>query len=144
MQEELQRTQRELDEARLKMARSEVDTWLERSQNVEGIAVLATTVEDANHDTLGHMADRFRESNPSSVVVLGSAGNGNANLVAAVSDDLVQRGLHAGKLLGAVARMVGGNGGGRATFAKGGGSEADKLTDALAKVPDLIAESLDK
>jgi len=143
LQDDYQQAQRELRDLRRRLAQSDVDAIMERAGDVKGVPVLATVVQDANHDTLGQMADRFKERHPSSVVVLGSSGENGVNLVAAVTDDLVKRGLHAGKLVGEVARMVGGNGGGRPTFAKGGGNDSAQLADSLAKVPELVEGALD-
>jgi alanyl-tRNA synthetase len=63
-------------------------------------------------------------------------------LVAAVTPDLVQRGLHAGNLVKAVARVVGGGGGGRPTLAQAGGRDPGRLDEALATVPDLVKQTL--
>jgi alanyl-tRNA synthetase len=63
-------------------------------------------------------------------------------LVASVTSDLVERGLHAGRLIKEVANAVGGGGGGRPTMAHAGGRDPDRLQDALARVPDLVREAL--
>ena len=61
--------------------------------------------------------------------------------VAAVTSDLVERGLHAGQLLKAVAQMVGG-GGGKPTLAQVGGKDVSRVGDALQIVSGLVAEHL--
>ena len=60
----------------------------------------------------------------------------------AVTDDLVKKGLHAGKLVGQIAPVVGGKGGGKPTFAQAGGKDPDKLAEALAQAKQLAAEQL--
>ena len=62
--------------------------------------------------------------------------------MAAVTDDLTGRGLHAGKLAGAVAKVVGGGGGGKPTLAQAGGRDPKRLTEALALVPGLVSTAL--
>jgi alanyl-tRNA synthetase len=143
LQEDFQRAQREADELRLRIAQNDIESLMDDAKDVKGVPVLALAVPNADHDTLGHMADRFKERHPSGVAVLISAGDNGAALVAAVTDDLVKRGLHAGKLVGEVAKMIGGKGGGRPTFAKGGGSDTAQIDSALAKVPDLVAGALE-
>jgi alanyl-tRNA synthetase len=61
-------------------------------------------------------------------------------LIAATTKAMTQRGVHAGKLVGNIARIVGGGGGGRPDMAQAGGRDADKLDEALAQVSDLIKD----
>ena len=61
-----------------------------------------------------------RQKAPSAVVVLAWQEDGKVQLLAAVTDDLVKKGLHAGKLVGQVAKVVGGGGGGKPTMAQAG------------------------
>ncbi|MFC7234911.1 alanine--tRNA ligase [Halosegnis marinus] len=74
-----------------------------------------------------------------SVAVLGSGLDG-ATFVVAVPDGVD---LNAGEVVGELAREVGGGGGGPPDFAQGGGPDASKLDDALAKTPDLLREKVD-
>ena len=64
-------------------------------------------------------------------MLLGWTDDGKVQLLAAVTDDLVKKGLHAGKSVGAVAKVVGGGGGGKPNMAQAGGKEPDKLAEAL-------------
>ncbi len=88
------------------------------------------------------MTDRFRERYPSGVVVLGSVIDGRPMLIAAVTEDLLKRGLHAGELVKKAAKMVGGGGGGRPTLAQAGGKDADALPEAIHSVLGLVKEAL--
>jgi alanyl-tRNA synthetase len=90
---------------------------------------------------MGEIADRLKDKLGSGVVVLGADIGGAVRLVSKVSPDLVKKGLHAGKLVGKVANLVDGNGGGRPDFATAGGKSPEKLEDALTKVKDLVAEA---
>ena len=78
----------------------------------------------------------------SGVIVLGAAIVGRPGFVAAVTPDLVERGLHAGHLVKAVAEVVGGGGGGKPTLAQAGGKDVSKVGDALQIAPGLVAEHL--
>ena len=62
-------------------------------------------------------------------------------LVAAVSDGLVKKGLHAGKLIKEVASIVGGGGGGKPTLAQAGGKDADRIQEALDIVLPFIKKT---
>ncbi|MEO0855308.1 MAG: DHHA1 domain-containing protein, partial [Bacteroidota bacterium] len=78
------------------------------------------------------------------VVVLGSAdlGAGKAMLVCAVTDDLTKRGVQAGKLVGLLAKRVGGGGGGRPTLATAGGRQPEHLDAALGEAEALLRDAL--
>jgi len=88
--------------------------------------------------------DRLRQKAGSAVVVIGWADDGKVQLLAAVTDDLVKKGLHAGKLVGQVAKVVGGGGGGKPTMAQAGGKEPAKLGEALQLAKALATAQLDK
>jgi alanyl-tRNA synthetase len=77
----------------------------------------------------------------SGVLVLGSAHEGKAALLVAVTKDLTKR-LQAGGLIKQLAAMVGGGGGGRPDLAQAGGSKPEQLGEALKNAPQLIAEAL--
>jgi alanyl-tRNA synthetase len=76
------------------------------------------------------------------VVLLGWADDGKVQLIAAVTDDLVKKGVHAGRLIGQVAKVVGGGGGGKPTMAQAGGKEPAKLAEALNLAKKLASEQL--
>jgi len=88
------------------------------------------------------MTDRFRQRYLSGVAVLATVSDGRPFLVAAVSEDLVKRGLHAGELVKFVAQPLGGSGGGRPTLAQAGGKEAAPLEQALAAVAGWVEAHL--
>ena len=88
--------------------------------------------------------DRLRQKAVSAVVVIGWADDGKVQLLAAVTEDLVKKGLHAGKLVGQVAKVVGGGGGGKPTMAQAGGKEPAKLGEALQLAKALATAQLDK
>jgi alanyl-tRNA synthetase len=71
------------------------------------------------------------------VVVLGGANNGAVTLVASVSSDFTAK-VQAGKIIQTIAPIVGGKGGGKPDNARGGGKDASKLDEALAKAKTLL------
>jgi alanyl-tRNA synthetase len=99
-------------------------------------------VQATDMDTLREMSDWFRNRLGSVVIVLGAVINGKPNFVAAITPDLVERGLKAGALVKQVARVVGGGGGGRPTLAEAGGRDPDRLDEALALVPQAVGQLL--
>ena len=102
--EEQHSARKQLSAMRQKLAATEFLERLDSAQTVQGVTLLTARLEDADGETLRQMVDRFRERFPgTSVVVLASVQDGRPNLIAAVSDDLVPRGLNAGELVKFVA-----------------------------------------
>ncbi len=134
--------QKELEKWQRQAAKSQFDDLLPQVQQVNGVNVLAAQVEAADVDSLRQMADWFRDKARSGTAVFGAVINGKPLIVAAVTDDLIKRGLKAGDLVREVAKIVGGGGGGRANLAQAGGRDAGKLPEALAAVPGLVAQKL--
>jgi alanyl-tRNA synthetase len=142
LQEDLETTRKRLAQQRQEMAATEFSRKLDNVPSVAGVPVLAALVLDADADTLRAMTDRFRQRCPSGVVVVASAPDNRPVIIAAVTDDLVKRGLNAGDLVKTVAQVVGGSGGGRPTLAQAGGKDASKLSEALDKVSEYVKHKL--
>jgi alanyl-tRNA synthetase len=140
--ETVQELRKETDRLNRQIAREGFESVLGDVQDVEGVSVLATQVSVPNVETLREMCDWFREQMRSGVVVLGAVLSGRPSIVAAVTPDVVERGLHAGRLVQQVAPVVGGGGGGRPTLAHAGGRDPDRLPEALALVPGLVSKFL--
>jgi len=140
--DEVRSSQKESARLRREIARRDFESLLSFTKEVKGVKVLAAQVEADTMETLREMSDWFRDRLGSGVIVLGAAMDGRPGFVAAVTPDLVERGLHAGQLVKAVAQVVGGGGGGKPTLAQAGGKDVGKVGEALQIVPDLIAECL--
>ena len=112
-----------------------------RAVQVNGVSVLAIPIEGADAETLRSAADQYKGRFENAVIVLGSAADGKVMLVASVSP-AISKTVSAGQLIGKVAEMVGGRGGGRPDFAQAGGNDPSKLDEALRAVPDLVAAKL--
>jgi alanyl-tRNA synthetase len=142
LSDSLDAANKEIEKLRTQLVAGAFDEQLENTQDVQGIPVLATLLPNADIDSLREMADKFRQKYATGVAVLGSSQAGKPILIAAVTDDLVKRGLHAGNLIKQVARVVGGGGGGRPDLAQAGGKDASKLAEALDQVSVYIRENL--
>jgi alanyl-tRNA synthetase len=93
-------------------------------------------------DGLRNVAEDLRNRIGSGVIVVGAANEDKVNFVAAVTRDLVQKGLQAGKIVKDVAAIAGGGGGGRPELAQAGGRDASKLPTAIAQVPEILKNQL--
>ena len=142
LREQNRRLQQEIEQLQGKLARQESQSLLDKVQRIDGLAVLAQRVQAENVDTLRQMIDWLRDKLGSSVIVLGAVIDDKPMLIAAATEDAVQRGIHAGNLVRDAAKVVGGNGGGRPNMAQAGGRDVEKLADALGIVPGWVERNL--
>ncbi len=143
--DQLRQRQNELEQEmkRLRMQLVSGAATTDEESLVEGIKVITREVPPAPANELRDMADTLRSKLGSGVVVIGTRGDGNVNLVAAVTKDLTSR-VKAGELVKRLSAIVGGGGGGRPDFAQAGGKDPDKLPAALAAVQEAVREQLNK
>jgi alanyl-tRNA synthetase len=142
IQQQIVELDRQLSAFQRDLSRGQMDSLLDEVQQVNGVRVLAARVTATSMDNMREMSDWLRDKLGSAFVVLGAEIGDKPLLVAAATPDVVERGGHAGKLVGAVARTVGGGGGGRPDFAQAGGRDLSKLQEALSTVPGLVREQL--
>jgi len=133
--------EKELEAAKRKGALSQIDDLAGRVQVVKGIKVIAAEVQNVDREGLRQLVDTLRQKLGSGVVALGMPGDGKVALIAGVTKDLTAK-VHAGKLMQALAPMVGGKGGGRPDLAEAGGKDTTGLKLALESVPSLVGALL--
>jgi alanyl-tRNA synthetase len=141
--EELSSGRKQLASMRQSLVAVEFHKLLDQTQSVKDVNVLTATLTEANADTLRQMVDRFRQRfSECGVIVLASVLEGRPTLIAAVTEDLVKRGLNAGDLVKYVAAPLGGGGGGKPTLAQAGGKDATLIPKALASVAGWVEDHL--
>jgi alanyl-tRNA synthetase len=144
LQDEIKKLQQQLKKGAASDLQSVADKLLANAPETKGSRIIVGEMPAGPEEQLRQQVDRLRQKAPSSVVVIGWSDDGKVGLLAAVTDDLVKKGLHAGKLVGQVATVVGGKGGGKPTMAQAGGKEPAKLGEALALARTLASEQLAK
>jgi len=135
--EEMKKLRRELDAVRMKAAASSVADAASSAVEVKGVKVLAQRVDGVEKAQMRELVDQLRGKLGSGVVVLGSAADGKVSLIVGVTKDLTGR-VQAGKVVGQIAALVGGKGGGRPDLAEAGGSDVGALDGALAKAAAVV------
>ena len=133
--------EKQFEAARRKAAVSKLDTLLEGIRTVKDVRVLTAEIEGVDREGLRQLVDPLRQKMGSGVVVLGAIEDGKVALLASVTGDLTPR-LHAGKIVQAIAKEVGGQGGGRPDLAEAGGKDTSNLKKALDRVVPLIDQML--
>ena len=135
--EEIKKLRRELDALRLKAASASVADASASAVEVKGVKVLSQRVDGVDKAQMRELVDQLRGQLGSGVVVLGAAADGKVSLIVGVTKDLTGR-VQAGKIVGTLAGLVGGRGGGRPDLAEAGGSDAGALDGALAKAAEVV------
>ncbi|MBI1841447.1 MAG: alanine--tRNA ligase [Verrucomicrobia bacterium] len=123
--------------AQQREAATQAKQLLSHAGTVNGIPTLIANAGAADGDSLQAMVDALRGDFPG-VILLGGVSGGNVALVAAVGPQFTSR-VQAGKLIQAIAPIVGGKGGGRPEGARGGGKDPSKLDEALMKARTLVS-----
>ena len=139
LQDENAALNRELESFRKKAANAAAGELLNQVVDVAGIKLLTAKIDGADATALRTTLDGIRKQLPEGAIVLGGSKDGKVALLVSLSPEIVKRGGHAGNLLKELAPKVGGKGGGKPDMAQGGGSEVDKLSDALAGVAAMVS-----
>jgi alanyl-tRNA synthetase len=129
--------EREIESLKGKLAAKDSGDLMGCVRQINGVAVLATVVEASDVKTLRDFGDKLRDRLRSGIILLGSRADGKAMLLCLVTKDLTDR-YHAGKIIQAIAPLVGGSGGGRPDMAQAGGPKPELLEQALDKLPALL------
>ncbi|MET0751769.1 MAG: alanine--tRNA ligase, partial [Pyrinomonadaceae bacterium] len=144
LQEELKRFKRENDDLKMKIATGAIGTAStggDEAKEVNGVKVLAKSVEGLDKGGMRHLSDTLLAKMKSGVVVLARTEEDKVSFIVRVSDDLTDK-VKAGKIVQEIAPIVGGRGGGKPDMAEGGGTDASKLNDALQASYGVVEQML--
>lgn len=141
-EDELKRLRRELEEMRMKSAAGALDESISRAAEVKGVKLVTHRADNLERGQLRTLVDNLKMKLGEGVVVLASAQpEAKVALIAGVTPGLVKR-IQAGKLVGAVAKLVGGSGGGKPDLAEAGGKDQSHIDAALKAAPTIVSDLL--
>jgi alanyl-tRNA synthetase len=143
LQEELSAARKQIAALKAELALSNFQGQLANVETVKGVHLLVSKFPGTDKETLAMLADKFREKYPQNGVCVLAATDGEQVIVmAAVTQDLIKKGIKAGDLAGHVSRQLGAGGGGAPHLAFGGGKDVSKLPEALASVRTWLEEKV--
>jgi len=141
---EKRKLEKEIAEFELKIKLGAVDEIIKNSEIVSGINLIRGKVSVSNMDELKQLGDNLRNKIKSGVGIIISDIGKKVGIVAVVSDDLIkEKKLQAGKIVGAIAKLVGGGGGGRPHLATAGGRDISKIDYALEATKEILTDLLE-
>ena len=132
VEDELRTAKKEIEALNAKLASGKLDSIVNSAVSVGAFKLIAAKLDDMEINAARALADDIKARFDDTVAVLAVNGGGKLNFIAVAGKAAVAGGAHAGKLVGAVAAITGGKGGGRPDNAMAGGRDADKIDEALA------------
>ncbi len=138
LQEELKALKSENEALRNKEAQGALGDVMNKVKMINGIKFLATAVKDIDMNELRNLGDQLKEKLGSGVILLISEKDGKVSLMTMATDDVIKKGAHAGNLIKAIAKEVGGGGGGRPAMAQAGGKNPAGIENALKKAEEVL------
>ena len=131
--------EKQIDDFKQKMAAAKANNIMAGRKHIGDIQLFTAQVDGMGADEMKAMADKIKAEVPNSVAVMGALTDGKITFVAMASKDAVKMGIHCGQIIKEITAIAGGRGGGKPDMAQGGGSDASKIDDALAKVDEIVA-----
>ena len=138
LQGQLKAANSEIESLKSKMAKDALGSVMDKVVEVKGVKFLATSMDGVEPGALRELGDNLKEKMGDGVVLLLSTVDGKVNLLAMATDNAVKAGAHAGNLIKAVAKTVGGGGGGRPNMAQAGGKDPSKVEEALKEAVGVL------
>ena len=142
LQAELHTMKKEVESLNSKLAATKLSSILSSAIEIGGLSLICAKLDDMQVDAARNLADDIKANNANAVAVLALTNGDKLNFIAAAGKSAVASGAHAGKLVGAVAAISGGKGGGRPDSAMAGGQDRSKIDEALAAAADILKGQL--
>jgi len=139
VQDQVKALEKEVNALKSKLAAGQGDELAGQAVEVNGVKVLAATMEGADVAALRETMDKLKDKLKTAAIVLASVADGKVSLIAGVTKDATAK-VKAGELVNFVAQQVGGKGGGRPDMAQAGGTDPAALPQALAGVAGWVGE----
>ena len=139
---QLREAEKKIKSMQSQLATSNIDSYIEKLIEINGVPFLSLHIGELPMDNLRQVLDQLRQKIPSGVILVASESSGKACFAASISDDFVNKGIHAGQLIGKVAAVADGGGGGKPEKAQAGGKDPSKIEDALREAKKYLESIL--
>ncbi|SEI55888.1 alanyl-tRNA synthetase [Lachnospiraceae bacterium A10] len=142
LNKEVKELSSENESLKSQLAKNSMGDVSDSVEEVKGVKFLAVHVDNVDMNGLRDLGDQLKDKIGEGVVVLASACDGKVNLIAMVTPEAEKMGAHAGNLIKAIAKTVGGGGGGRPNMAQAGGKNPAGIEDALKEAKTVLEGQL--
>ncbi|MBQ7980845.1 MAG: alanine--tRNA ligase, partial [Oscillospiraceae bacterium] len=137
---EIKGLEKERDSLQSEISNMKLKSLLDKVTEVNGVNVITAKLDGVKPDMLRKMCDEIKADKADTIAVLAGIDGGKANLACAAGKDAVAKGAHAGKIVGKIAAITGGKGGGRPDSAMAGVADISKLDEALSQATEVVKE----
>ncbi len=142
LQAEISSMKKEIEALNAKIAASKLDGIMANAASVKSVRLVTASLDGMQIDAARSLADEIKARYDDVVAVLALCADGKLNFLAVAGKSAVANGAHAGKLVGAVAALTGGKGGGRPDNAMAGGRDTDKTAEALNAAAEILSAQI--
>lgn len=142
LMEKYKENEKELEHLRDEMAKDQTGSILENSERVGDTKIVTAMYNGADTDALRKMCEYIYESVDDAVAVLASTKGGKLVFSCVCTKKAIEKGLKAGNIVREVAKIAGGNGGGKPNIAMAGGKDLTKADEALYALKDIVAKAI--
>lgn len=111
---------------------------LEGAETIGDVKLVLRSFDDMNIGDLRGLSDEIKASEKGVIMVFASVSGSKVTFLVSVTDDLVEKGYHAGKMIKEIAAAAGGGGGGKADMAQAGAKDPSRIQDAFDKARNLL------
>lgn len=137
--EELKDVKKELEDFKKAAMGSEVGDMVKSAKEINGVKLVCREFADYNINDLRGLSDDIKAEYKGIVMVLATVNGPKVTFLVSVTDDLVEKGIHAGNMIKQIAAAAGGGGGGKADMAQAGAKDPSKINDAFAVAEKLLS-----
>ena len=118
---------------------SEVDDMVKSAKEISGVKLVMKEFTDYNINDLRSLSDDIKALHKGVMMVFATVNGPKVTFLVSLTDDLLEKGLHAGKMIKEIAAAAGGGGGGKADMAQAGAKDPGKISDAFAVAEKLLS-----
>ncbi|MGI6727784.1 MAG: alanine--tRNA ligase [Anaerovoracaceae bacterium] len=138
LNEELKVYKKDLERIKEQDMGDSITAILDEVKEINGVKLITKEFKDYDVKDLRNISDKIKEQCPESVIVLASENEGKVIFIVSVSDKLLDKGYHAGKMIKQIAAAAGGGGGGKADMAQAGAKDPSKIKEAFDVAASLL------
>lgn len=137
--DELKEVRKELEDFKKQAMGSEVDDMVKSAKEIGGVRLVMREFKDYNIGDLRNLSDDIKAAHKGIVMVFATVNGPKVTFLVSITDDLLEKGLHAGNMIKKIAAACGGGGGGKADMAQAGAKDPSKISDAFKVAEELLS-----
>ena len=135
---ELKEAKKDIEELKKASIGGELDSMIAEAKQIGDVKLITKRFDDFDINDLRGISDEIKASNKGIVMVFAAVNEPKVTFMVSITDDLVEKGMHAGKMIKEIAKAAGGGGGGKADMAQAGAKDSSKISSAFAVAESLI------